>query len=108
MLSLHASHIPLSPGYGGADPSTMVSSTGVPLLLRLELLRGAAMRQRGADPARQAVERDRSKTWVTLRHDAEALLEITFVLSEGWVNFYDVMAHDGACSVGSEPTDSSR
>lgn len=57
------------------------------------------------NPAQQTVERDRGETWVKLRHDAEALLEITFVLSDGWVNFYGVMGHDEAHSVGSEPTD---
>lgn len=43
------------------------------------------------DPAQQVVRRDNSETWVYLRHDSESWMEIRFVLSDGWVNFYGVM-----------------
>jgi hypothetical protein len=57
------------------------------------------------DPAQQAIECDRGEMWVKLRHDTEPWLDIRLVVSDGWVNFYGVMAHDEAYSVGSEPTD---
>lgn len=57
------------------------------------------------DPADQAVELDRGETWVKLRHDSEPWLEIRFVLSDGWGNFYGVMGHDEAYSVRPEPSD---
>jgi hypothetical protein len=57
------------------------------------------------DPASQAVEVDEGETWVTLRHDTERWMEIRFVLSDGWVNFYGVMGHDEAYNVRSEPAD---
>lgn len=57
------------------------------------------------DPTQQAVEPDRGETWVKLRHDSEPWLEIRFVLSDGWVNFYGVMGHDEAYSVRPEPAD---
>lgn len=58
------------------------------------------------DPAQQAVELDHGETWVTLRHDPEPWMEIRFVLSDGWVNFYGVMGHDEAYLVRPAPSDS--
>lgn len=57
------------------------------------------------DPTQQAVEPDRGETWVKLRHDSEPWLEIQFVLSDGWVNFYGVMGHDEAYTVRPGPAD---
>lgn len=57
------------------------------------------------DPAQQTVEFDEGETWITLRHDSEPWLEIQVALSDGWVNFYGVMGHDEAYSVGSERKD---
>ncbi|WP_375425060.1 hypothetical protein [uncultured Friedmanniella sp.] len=53
---------------------------------------------RRLDPADQVVEREGGETWVKLRHDTEPWMEIQFVLSDGWVNFYGVMGHDEAYS----------
>lgn len=50
------------------------------------------------DPTQQVVEPENGETWVKLRHDSEPYLEIRFVLSDGWVNFYGVMGHDEAYS----------
>jgi hypothetical protein len=58
------------------------------------------------DPADQVVEPEDGETWVRLRHNSEPYLEIRFVLSDGWVNFYGVMGHDEAYSVHPEPGDS--
>lgn len=57
------------------------------------------------DPAKQTVEVSDRETWVTLRHDSEPELEIRFVLSDGWINFYGVMGHDEAYSTSSEAPD---
>lgn len=58
------------------------------------------------DPAQQAVEvDDHGETWVMIRHDTEPWMEIRFVLSDGWVNFYGVMGHDEAYNVQPEPAD---
>jgi len=57
------------------------------------------------DPAHQVVEREHGETWVKLRHDSEPWMEIRFVLTDGWVNFYGVMGHDEAYSPRPEPPD---
>ena len=57
------------------------------------------------DPAEQVVEVDEGETWVKLRHDRDPALEIRFVLSDGWVNFYGVMGHDEAYSERAEAPD---
>lgn len=55
------------------------------------------------DPAQQVVEREDGETWVKLQHDSAPWMEIRFVLSDGWVNFYGVMGHDEAYSPGRSP-----
>ncbi|WP_157720039.1 hypothetical protein [Microlunatus sagamiharensis] len=57
------------------------------------------------DTSRSVVERERGETWVRLRHEAEPWLEIDFVVTDGWVNFYGVMGHDEAYSPRPEPRD---
>lgn len=58
------------------------------------------------DPSDQTVVFEDGETWIRLRHDSEPLLEIEFVLNDGWVNFYGVMGHDEAYSTRAEPSDS--
>ena len=57
------------------------------------------------DPAEQVIEIDDGETWVKLRHDRDPALEIRFVLSEGWINFYGVMGHDEAYSERAQAPD---
>lgn len=57
------------------------------------------------DPAQQIVEREQGETWVKLQHDAEPWMNIRFVLSDCWVNFYGVMGHHEAYSPRPEPPD---
>lgn len=57
------------------------------------------------DRAHTVVERSDGETWVKLVHDSEPWMEIRFVLSDGWVNFYGAMGHDEAYSPRPEPAD---
>ena len=57
------------------------------------------------DRARTVVACEGGETWVRLVHDSESWMEIRFVFSDGWVNFYGVMGHDEAYSPRPEPRD---
>jgi hypothetical protein len=57
------------------------------------------------DRTQTVVEWEGGETWVKLVHDSEPGIEIRFVLSDGWVNFYGVMGHDEAYNSQPEPAD---
>lgn len=65
----------------------------------------AQLRPARLDRAQTVAKREDGETWVKLAHDSEPWMEIRFVLSDGWVNFYGVMGHDEAYSPRPEPQD---